>query len=154
MCFIVILNNPIKNSIMKNFLLIISLLLSFSLFAQTDRQITVAVNISADVLPDNADHWTVYIYAALPNTRLPLAALRTTLDKLPLIVELKQAMFLLPTHTLNDFEQVVVSVTVSKNSDPHQHSAFDLIGKSPQLSFTDQAQIDTVVTVDRLDQRH
>ena len=138
---------------MKKLILIISILCSTFTYAQTDRQITVAVDIVADVMPDKANHWTVYIYAALPDKRLPLAALKTTLGKLPITVKLKQSMFLLPTHTLNDFEQVVVSVTVSKDADPHKHSGFDLIGKSPQLSFADSDSITAVVTVDRLDQR-
>jgi hypothetical protein len=138
---------------MKYFFLICTLLFSLVCVAQPPRQITVAVDIESELLPAKPQDWTVYIYAAKPNSRLPLAALKTTLDKLPLDVILKQSMFLLPTHTLGDFEQVIVSVTVSKDSDPHKHSAEDLIGRSSLLSFELSDELNTAVRVDQLDVR-
>lgn len=142
-----------RRVLMKYFFLICGLLFSLVCVAQSPRQITVAVDIESEFLPAKPQDWTVYIYAAQPDSRLPLAALKTTLDKLPLQVTLKQSMFLLPTHTLNDFEQVVVSVTVSKDSDPHKHSAQDMIGRSNLVSFELSDELSLTVIVDQLDVR-
>ena len=139
---------------MKSLLSILILILSCYSFAQSSREIIVSVDISSQIFPANAQDWTVYIYAAKPDSRLPLAALKTTFAKLPIDVVLKQSMFLLPNHTLNDANELVVSVTVSKDSDPHKHSAQDLIGQSAVLKFEQTDKLVTRVTVDRLDIRN
>lgn len=145
--------NFLREIAVKSFFLVICLLIPLTSVAKTPRQISVAVDILPEMLPADAQDWTVYIYAAKPGSRLPLAALKTKLGKLPISVVLKQSMFLLPTHTLKDFQQVVVSVTASENADPHKHSAKDLIGQSRVLSFENTFALDTNVTIDRLDIR-
>lgn len=106
--------------------------------SKTSKAITVNIAIDENLVPNNANDWSLYVYAALPNTRTPLSFHKTTLDKLPLEITLDESMFLLPTHTIKDVNEVVVVAKASKSEDAHKKSDADLIGISKNISFKNQ----------------
>jgi hypothetical protein len=102
---------------------------------KTNKTITVNVAIDEDLAPKNASEWVLYIYAARPNTRIPLSSHKTTLDKLPLEITLDESMFILPAHTMKDVSEVVVIAKASKGEYTHKRNTEDLIGYSKPVSF-------------------
>ena len=130
-----------KNTIIKiSVTIFVCLAFMFSAFvtlAETTKGKTITVEVSVDssLLPDNASEWPLYVYAAKPNTRLPLSSFKGKLSDLPLKVTLDESMFLLPHLTIKDADEVVVVAKASKNKDPHKKSAEDLIVFSEVLSF-------------------
>jgi len=109
-------------------------LLAFTLDNQP-KTIEVQVNIDESLVPDNAGNWPLYVYAARPNTRMPLSSFKGKFSDLPIKITLDETMYLLPELTLKDAEEVVVVAKVSKSLDPHKKSPEDLIGFSEVLSF-------------------
>lgn len=103
--------------------------------AKTNKTITVNVAIDENLAPKNASDWVLYVYAARPNTRIPLSYHKTTLDKLPLEITLDESMFILPTQTMNDVNEVVVIAKASKGEYTHKRNNEDLIGFSKHVSF-------------------
>lgn len=102
---------------------------------KTNKSITVNVTIDENLAPENASEWTLYVYAARPNTRIPLSSYKTTLDKLPLEITLDESMFLLPAHTMKGVSEVVVVAKASKGEYTHKRNTEDLIGYSKTVSF-------------------
>ncbi|WP_281556829.1 hypothetical protein [Thalassomonas sp. RHCl1] len=115
------------------------------------RTITVQVNIAQNLLPDDAENWTLYVYAAKPNTRLPLANFKGKLSQLPGEVLLDESMYLLPHLTLRQAEEVVIVAKASKSKNPHKKSAEDIIGYSGALSFSLADKLEANVIIDRHD---
>ena len=99
------------------------------------RKIDVDVSIAADLMPDDAELWTLYVYAARPDTRLPLSNFKGKLNDLPKHITLTQSMYLLPHLTLKQADEVVIVAKATKSKNPHQKSAEDLIGYSSKVSF-------------------
>jgi hypothetical protein len=102
---------------------------------ETNKAITVIVTIDENLIPTNASEWVLYVYAARPNTRIPLSSHKTTLDKLPLEITLDESMFILPAHTMKDVSEVVVIAKASKGEYTHKRNTEDLIGYSKPVSF-------------------
>lgn len=119
-------------------LLLIGLVLnSNTLNSNNSRMITVSVSL--DKLSQTfSQDWPVYVFAAAPGTKLPLSSFKTQISALPKTVELTEDMYLLPTHTIADQPEVVVTVKVSSSGDPHQKGPEDISISSPVLSFNKQ----------------
>lgn len=128
-------------------------LLAFTLDNQP-KSIEVKVDVSKSLIPENADNWPLYVYAARPNTRMPLSSFKGKFSDLPINITLNESMYLLPELTLKDAEEVVVVAKVSKSLDPHKKSAEDLIGFSEVLSFKDSKTHQIVLTIDQNDRQH
>lgn len=144
---------------MRNILLGLSLgaalgfpLLAFTLDSQP-KSIEVNVDVSKSLIPENAENWPLYVYAARPNTRMPLSSFKGKFSDLPLKIALNESMYLLPELTLKDAEEVIVVAKVSKSLDPHKKSTEDLIGFSGILSFKDSKTHKIVLTIDQNDQQ-
>lgn len=129
---------------MKNFLRLCSLLCSVLVLQSSvhaedvnekARKITVQVSVQADLLPNDAEQWVLYVYASKPGERLPLANFKGKLSELPNEITLHQSMYLLPHLTLDQAEQVVIVAKATKSKNPHQKSADDIIGYSLPVSF-------------------
>lgn len=117
-------------------LLLIGLVLnSNNLNSISSRTITVSVSLDKQSQTFSQD-WPVYVFAAAPGTKLPLSSFKTIISELPQTVELTEDMYLLPTHTIADQPEVVVTVKVSSSGDPHQKGPEDISVSSPVLSFT------------------
>ena len=131
---------------MKQFLMFCSFLLS-TLLIQTStqaqeqaadenaRKITVQVDVQADLRPNDAEEWVLYVYASKPGERLPLANFKGRLSQLPSEIVLHQSMYLLPHLTLKQAESVVIVAKATKSKNPHQKSADDIIGYSVPVNF-------------------
>ncbi|WDE13518.1 hypothetical protein [Thalassomonas haliotis] len=118
---------------------------------QGRRAIQVQVDIAENLLPKDAEIWTLYVYAAKPDTRLPLANFKGKLSRLPGEVLLDESMYLLPHLTLKQAEEVVIVAKASKSKNPHQKSADDIIGYSGLLSFSSADQLKAKVVIDQHD---
>lgn len=119
-------------------LLLIGIVLnSHFLNSKSSRTITVSVSLATQAQPFSQD-WPVYVFAAAPGTKLPLSSYKTQISGLPKTVELTEDMYLLPTHTIADQPEVVVTVKVSSSGDPHQTGPEDVSVSSPVLSFRKQ----------------
>lgn len=144
---------------MKRVLIVLSLAaaLGFPFLAYTlgneSKLITVSVDIEKSLVPENADNWPLYIYAARPNTRLPLSSFKGKFSDLPITVTLDESMYLLPELTLKDAEEVIVVAKISKNLDPHKKSAQDLIGFSQVVSFKQGLKQKLSLTINQNDNR-
>ena len=64
------------------------------------RKVIVDVQIDKAIMPADAENWTLYVYAAKPTTRLPLANYKGKLSELPKKITLTESMYLLPEQTL------------------------------------------------------
>ena len=91
--------------------------------------------------------WPVYVYAAVPGTKLPLSSYQTKISKLPLTVTLTEEMYLLPTHTMAGHDQLVVVAKISSSGNPHQAGPEDLSGGSDALDFTRQTTHRIAITL-------
>jgi hypothetical protein len=82
---------------------------------------------------------TVFIYAqALSGPKMPLAIVRKQVSELPLTVNLTDAMAMMPTMKLSNFEQVKLLARISKSGDAMQQPG-DLIGIIEQVALTDKS---------------
>lgn len=118
--------------------LLVLLLAGLLLNSDNTRTITVSVSLYEHEQPFSQD-WPVYVFAAAPGTKLPLSSYKTLISELPKTVELTEDMYLLPTHTIADQPEVVVTVKVSSSGDPHQKGPEDVSVSSPVLSFNKQS---------------
>jgi len=101
--------------------------------------IRVSAQLSKQHQPFSKD-WPVYIYAAVPGTKLPLSSYKTTVSQLPLSVDLTEDMYLLPTHTMAEQEKLIVVLKLSSSGDPHQPGPEDLQVKSRVLDLSQRRQ--------------
>ncbi|WP_432473188.1 c-type cytochrome biogenesis protein CcmI/CycH [Amphritea sp. HPY] len=116
--------------------------------SDNSRTITVSVSLDKPVQPFSQD-WPVYVFAAAPGTKLPLSSYTTRISELPNKVILTEDMYLLPTHTIADQPEVVVTVKVSSSGDPHQKGPEDVSVSSPALSFHKQSSHQLGLTIKR-----
>ncbi|MDO9169846.1 MAG: c-type cytochrome biogenesis protein CcmI [Methylobacter sp.] len=98
-------------------------------------QVSLAPELQKSVSPTD----TVFIYAqALSGPKMPLAIVRKQVTDLPLTVELTDAMAMMPTMKLSNFEQVKLLARISKSGDAMQQSG-DLIGVIEQATLADKS---------------
>ena len=116
-----------------------------------DRTITVQVNIKPELMPDDAQEWVLYVYAAKPGERLPLANFKGKLSQLPSEIVLHQSMYLLPHLTLQQAQKVVIVAKATKSKNPHQKSADDIIGYSRIVNFNSGAHQSVSMTIEQHD---
>ncbi|MDI1229641.1 MAG: c-type cytochrome biogenesis protein CcmI [Methylobacter sp.] len=103
----------------------------------------VSINIQVSLAPElqksASPTDTVFIYAqALSGPKMPLAIVRKQVSDLPLTVELTDAMAMMPTMKLSNFEQVKLLARISKSGDAMQQSG-DLIGVIEQATLADKS---------------
>lgn len=102
--------------------------------ASIDVQVSLAPELQKSAGPND----TVFIYAqALSGPKMPLAIVRKQVSELPLTVNLTDAMAMVPTMKLSNFEQVKLLARISKSGDATQQSG-DLIGTIEQIALTDK----------------
>lgn len=81
--------------------------------------ISVTVSLSDNALANADPSQSVFIYAtATTGPPMPLAVSRHTVSELPLTVTLDSTMAMIPTMTLDSFDNVTVGARVSKTGNP------------------------------------
>jgi len=106
-----------------------------SAVASIDVQVSLAPELQKSANPGD----TVFIYAqALSGPKMPLAIVRKQVSELPLTVNLTDAMAMMPTMKLSNFEQVKLLARISKSGDAMQQPG-DLIGIIEQVALTDKS---------------
>lgn len=100
--------------------------------------VDVQVSLSPELQQSASPNDTVFIYAqALSGPKMPLAIVRKQVSELPLTVSLTDAMAMMPTMKLSNFEQVKLLARISKSGDAMQQPG-DLIGTIEQVTLTDK----------------
>jgi cytochrome c-type biogenesis protein CcmH len=103
--------------------------------ASIDVQVSLAPELQKSASPND----TVFIYAqALSGPKMPLAIVRKQVFELPLTVSLTDAMAMMPTMKLSNFEQVKLLARISKSGDAMQQPG-DLIGVIEQVALNDKS---------------
>jgi len=101
--------------------------------------INIQVSLAPELQKSASPTDTVFIYAqALSGPKMPLAIVRKQVSDLPLTVELTDAMAMMPTMKLSNFEQVKLLARISKSGDAIQQSG-DLIGVIEQATLADKS---------------
>ncbi|XVL53515.1 c-type cytochrome biogenesis protein CcmI [Methylobacter sp. G7] len=101
--------------------------------------INIQVSLAPELQKSASPTDTVFIYAqALSGPKMPLAIVRKQVADLPLTVELTDAMAMMPTMKLSNFEQVKLLARISKSGDAMQQSG-DLIGVIEQATLADKS---------------
>jgi cytochrome c-type biogenesis protein CcmH len=99
-----------------------------------DIQVSLAPELQKSASPGD----TVFIYAqALSGPKMPLAIARKKVSDLPLTVVLTDAMAMIPTMKLSNFERVKLLARISKSGDAMQQPG-DLIGVIEQTALADK----------------
>ena len=114
-----------------------------------DRQLTLLVDISAELRAQADPATSVFIYAkAMQGPPMPLAVKRLQLQDLPISVSLSDADAMMPTMTLSSFDQVIVGARVSVSGNPVAQ---------PGDFYTEQDSVDSAnppakisLTIDRI----
>ncbi len=101
--------------------------------------INIQVSLAPELQKSASPTDTVFIYAqALSGPKMPLAIVRKQVSDLPLTVELTDAMAMMPTMKLSNFEQVKLLARISKSGGAMQQSG-DLIGVIEQVALADKS---------------
>ena len=109
---------------------------------------TKAVHVSVSISPEmqakmNPEH-TLFVYAqALQGPKMPLAIVRKQAKDLPVQVSLDSSMAMMPTMSLDKFDEVVLLARISASGQAMPESG-DLIGQSPPVRWK---ELDAVVEV-------
>jgi len=104
----------------------------------TAVSIDVQVSLASELQKSAGPNDTVFIYAqALSGPKMPLAIVRKQVSELPLTVNLTDAMAMMPSMKLSNFEQVKLLARISKSGDAMQQPG-DLIGVIEQVALTDK----------------
>jgi len=99
-----------------------------------DVQVSLSPELQKSVSPSD----TVFIYAqALSGLKMPLAIVRKQVSDLPLTVNLTDAMAMMPSMKLSNFEQVKLLARISKSGGAMQQPG-DLIGVIEQTALSDK----------------
>jgi len=102
--------------------------------ASIEVQVSLAPELQKSASPND----TVFIYAqALAGPKMPLAIVRKQVSELPLTVSLTDAMAMMPTMKLSNFEQVKLLARISKSGDAMQQPG-DLIGVIEQAALNEK----------------
>jgi len=111
----------------------------------TAASIEVQVSLAPELQKSASPNDTVFIYAqALSGPKMPLAIVRKQVSELPLAVNLTDAMAMMPTMKLSNFEQVKLLARISKSGDAMQQPG-DLIGVIEQVALNDKGPHKVVI---------
>jgi len=111
----------------------------------TAASIEVQVSLAPELQKSASPNDTVFIYAqALSGPKMPLAIVRKQVSELPLAVNLTEAMAMMPTMKLSNFEQVKLLARISKSGDAMQQPG-DLIGVIEQVALNDKSRHKIVI---------
>ncbi len=111
----------------------------------SDRQLTLHVDISAELRAQATPETAVFVYAkAMQGPPMPLAVKRLQLQDLPLTLSLSDADAMLPAMKLSSFDEVIVGARVSFSGNPVAQSgdfytelgAVDSIDPPERISLT------------------
>jgi cytochrome c-type biogenesis protein CcmH len=109
--------------------------------ASIEVQVSLAPELQQSASPND----TVFIYAqALAGPKMPLAIVRKQVSELPLTVSLTDAMAMMPTMKLSNFEQVKLLARISKSGDAMQQPG-DLIGVIEQAALNEKKSHKVVI---------
>jgi len=101
--------------------------------------IDVEVSLAPELQKSAGASDTVFIYAqALSGPQMPLAIVRKQVSELPLTVSLTDAMAMMPTMKLSNFEQVKLLARISKSGNAMKQPG-DLIGVIDQVALSDKS---------------
>jgi len=114
--------------------LMLSILMAALPIQAAEYQIEVRVTQLESDKQANPD-WPVYVYAAVPGSRVPLSSVRLSLKDLPATVTLDESMYVLPQFTLNGVEQVELVAKLSTSGDPHKKGEHDRVGRSALIDI-------------------
>jgi cytochrome c-type biogenesis protein CcmH len=104
---------------------------------QPSANIDIQVSLSPELQAAPTD--TVFVYAqALTGPQMPLAIVRKQVSDLPLTIQLTDAMAMMPTMKLSNFEQVKLLARVSKSGNAMKQPG-DLIGVIDQVALSDKS---------------
>lgn len=103
--------------------------------AEEMRRIEVQVSVDKAVQSGMKPEWPVYIYAAAPGSRIPLASTKLNVSDLPATVLLTEEMYVLPQFTLKGISQVELVAKVSTTGDPHKKGPEDRSGRSAVIEI-------------------
>ena len=109
--------------------------------------ITVSIDLSEQFKAQANPSDLVFIYAkAMSGPPMPLAAVRKQVKDLPLVVELNDAMAMMPNLKLSAFSEVIVGARISKSGQPIAQNG-DLFSERSSVKAGDKVslKIDTVV---------
>ena len=114
-----------------------------------DRQLTLLVDISAELRAQADPATAVFVYAkAMQGPPMPLAVKRLQLQDLPISVSLSDADAMMPAMTLSSFDQVIVGARVSVSGNPVAQSGDFYIEQDSVDSTNPPAQIS--LTIDQI----
>ncbi len=107
--------------------------------------IAVEVSLSPELQQAASPTDTVFVYAqALSGPQMPLAIVRKQVSELPLSVSLTDAMAMMPTMKLSNFEQVKLLARISKSGNAMKQPG-DLIGVIGQVALADKSSHKIVI---------
>ena len=111
-----------------------------------DRQLTLLVDISAELRAQADPATAVFVYAkAMQGPPMPLAVKRLQLQDLPISVSLSDADAMMPAMTLSSFDQVIVGARVSVSGNPVAQSGDFYIEQDSVDSTNPPAQISLTI---------
>lgn len=117
------------------FLIAIGSVVAVVVADDSGRVIQVKVDLDTEADKGFTQDWPVYVYAASPGTKLPLASKSLKLSELPAQVKLTEADYVLPGLTMKDHTKLVVTVKVSSDPDVHKTGPEDSSITSAELIF-------------------
>lgn len=108
--------------------------------------IAVQVSLAPELQKSAGPNDTVFVYAqALSGPQMPLAIVRKQVSELPLTVNLTDAMAMIPTMKLSNFEQVRLLARISKSGNAMKQPG-DLIGVIDQVALADKSSHKIVIS--------
>jgi cytochrome c-type biogenesis protein CcmH len=103
--------------------------------ASIEVQVSLAPELQKSASPED----TVFVYAqALSGSPIPLAIVRKKVADLPLTVNLNDAMAMMPTMKLSNFDKVKLLARISKSGNAMKQPG-DLIGVIEQAALSDKS---------------
>ena len=108
-------------------------------------EITVHVSLDDSVKDKVSATDTLFVYAkAMQGPPMPLAAVKHSVDVLPVTVKLNDAMAMMPAMKLSNFDQVIISAVVSKSGQPGMNSG-DLFAELGSVAVMANQKVSLVI---------
>ena len=133
---------------MKRILSALGFMLSVLITAMPVQAAEYQIEVRVTQLESDKDanpDWPVYVYAAVPGSRVPLSSARVSLKDLPATVMLDETMYVLPQFTLKGVEEIELVAKLSTSGDPHKKGEHDRVGRSPVIAIRQGTAVQTEV---------